>query len=229
MQSSKMAGIILQDAYLVMSGGRCLVYRHPDDDHLLIKVVKPKYRARNSIKVRLIRQVRSLNRYRLSKCYIRELIESMQLRCNDHYSTPTFLQQVVGLVDTNLGFGLVVKAELGSDGEYAKTLKTLIQTNHFDASIQKKLDEFYDVLAACDVVVSDCAPQNVVYAYNDVVGDHFVLIDGIGEKTLIPIFRMMPAYVRKKYRLNQIEKLKKRVSDSLNDISEIHRLHTSRG
>ena len=215
MQSSKMAVVMLHDTHLVMKGGRCLVYRHPEDRHLLIKVVRPKYRVRNTIKVRVVRQVRFINRYRLSKCYIREIIESMQLKFKNNYSTPIFLQQVVGLVDTNLGFGLVVQAEMSCDGEYAKTLKTLIETNHFSVSVKKKLDEFYAALAACDVAVSDCAPQNLVYAYDDVAGDHFVLIDGVGEKTLIPILRMMPAFLRKKYRLNQIERLKKRVSDAL--------------
>ncbi len=220
MQSSKMAVLMLHDTHLVTDrGGRCLVYRHPHDAHLLIKVVKPKYRVRNTRKVRLVRKVRSINRYRLSKCYIREVIESMQLKFKDNCSAPTFLQQVVGLVDTNLGFGLVVKAEMSRDGGYAKTLTTLIQTNHFSASVKKKLDEFYDALAACDVIVTDCAPQNLVYAYDDVVGDHFVLIDGVGEKTLIPILRIMPTFLRKKNRLNQIERLKKRVSDSLKSTS----------
>ena len=139
MQLSKMTVMMLDDTHLVMNGGRCLVYRHPNDDRLLIKVVRPKYRLRNTIKVRLVRKVRTINRYRLSKCYIRELIESMLLRFGDNYSAPTFLQQVVGMIDTNLGFGLIVKAEFGSNGDYAKTLTTLIQTNHFDTSMQKKI------------------------------------------------------------------------------------------
>lgn len=211
-QSSRI--LSLDESHFLTNGGRCLVYRYPENEHLLIKVVHPKFRERNTRKVRLVKRIPTINRYRLSKCYIRELIESVRLRFSTPYTAATCIQQVLGLVDTNLGFGLVVRAEVDNDGRYAKTLKTLIQTNQFNEHVQKKLVEFYQSLADCDVAVSDCAPANVVYAYDDLQSEHFVLIDGIGEKTLIPILRMS-AYLRKRSRLRQIEKLKQRVADEL--------------
>jgi hypothetical protein len=215
MKSNQSSRIIsLNETHFVTNGGRCLVYRDPENENLLIKVVNPKYRERNTRKVRLVRRIPAINRYRLSKCYIRELVESVRLRFSDHYVPTTCIQHVVGLVDTNFGFGLVVRAELDREGKCAKTLKTLIQTNQFNEHVQKKLEEFYQSLANCDVAVSDCAPPNLVYAYDDIEGEHFVLIDGIGEKTLIPILRMS-AYLRKKSRLRQIEKLKQRVTADL--------------
>ena len=150
----------------------------------------------------------------MAKVEIRELIESVRLRFNDNYRPPSCLQQVTGIVDTNLGPGMVVWAERGRDGHYAQTLKYLIQTHQFNDQIQKKLDEFYQQLANCDVAVSDTVPRNLVYAYDESVGDHFVLIDGIGEKTLVPYLRLS-AYLRKKFRLRQIKQLKRRVDASL--------------
>ncbi len=204
----------LDETHFVAKGQRCLVYRHPEYANLLIKVINPLFQERKNFKTRLLKRFPAINRYRLSKCYIRELIESMRLRFNKHYTPPSCLQQVAGLVDTNLGLGLVVIAEKGRDGAYAKTLKSFIQANQFDQQIQKKLEVFYQQLAVSDVVVSDCCPRNIVYAYNETEGDHFVLIDGIGEKNLIPYLRLS-AYLRKKYRLKQIELFKKHVEASL--------------
>lgn len=203
--------VLLDQAHFVTNGGRCLVYRDPQNEHFLIKVVNPAYRERNTPKVRLVRRIPAINRYRLSKCYIRELVESVRLRFSNDYRSATCIQDVVGLVDTNLGFGLVVRAERDKDGQYAMTLKKLIEKNQFNEQVQHQLNEFYVALAECDIAVSDCAPPNVVYAYDAIQGEHFVLIDGIGEKTLIPILRLS-TYLRKKSRLRQIEKLKQRVA-----------------
>lgn len=206
--------IVLNKTLLIAKGQRCLVYCHPQDNQLLIKVLNPQFCRKNSFKTRLLKRIPTIHRYRLSKCYIRELIESVRLRFNDNYSPPSCLQQVTGIVDTNLGPGMVVWAERGRDGHYAQTLKHLIQTGQFNDPMQKKLNEFYQQLAHCDVAVSDTVPRNLVYAYDETIGDHFVLIDGIGEKTLVPYLRLS-AYLRKKIRLRQIKLLKKRVTASL--------------
>lgn len=204
----------LDETHFIAKGQRCLVYRHPEYANLLVKVVNPQFQERNNFKTRVLKRFPAINRYRLSKCYIRELIESMRLRLHHPYTPPFCLQQVAGLVDTNFGLGLVVMAEKDRNGQYASTLKMIIQANQFDQQIQQKLEAFYQQLALCDVVVSDCCPRNLVYAYHETVGDHFVLIDGIGEKNLIPFLRIS-AYLRKKSRLSQIERFKKRVDDSL--------------
>lgn len=206
--------LILHPTDLIAMGQRSLVYRHREDENSLIKVVNPKFREKKSFKAWLFQQVPSINCYRLSKCCIRELIESVRLRFNENYTPASCIQQVNGLVDTNLGLGLIVKAEKGRDGNYAKTLKTIIQLNQFDDTVREKLETFYNDLAHCDVAVSDCVPRNIVYAYDEVLGDHFVLIDGIGENTLIPILRFS-TYLRKKSRLRRIKLLKKRLAMSL--------------
>lgn len=207
--------IMLLDATdLIAMGQRSLVYRHPEDENSLIKVVNPKFREKKSFKSWFFRKIPPINRYRLSKCCMRELVESVRLRFNDSYKPIPCIQQVNGFVDTNLGLGLIVKAEKGRDGNYAKTLKTIIQMNQFDDVVKEKLEAFYRSLAECDIAISDCVPRNIVYAYDEVLGEHFVLIDGIGESTLIPILRFS-AYLRKKSRLRQIKLFKKHLVMSL--------------
>lgn len=211
--------LVLNETLLVAKGQRCLVYSHPNDNNLLIKVLNAQFCNKNSFKARLLKRIPAIHRFRLSKCYIRELIESVRLRFNDNYSPPICLQKVTGIVDTNLGPGIVVWAERGRDGHYAPTLKHLIQTHQFNDQVQRKLEEFYHQLAHCDVAVSDTVPRNLVYAYDKTVGDHFVLIDGIGEKTLLPYLRLS-AYLRKRFRLRQIKQLKKRVITSLHKMND---------
>lgn len=206
--------LFLDETHLIAMGQRCLVYRHPENSEQLIKVINPKFSGRNSFKTRLMMRFPTLHRYRLSKCFVRELIEFIRLRLTDPYIPSTCLQTVTGLADTNLGLGLVVKAERGEDGGYAKTLKMLIQNHEFDDEIQNKLNAFYEQLARCDVAVSDCVPRNIVYAYHPSEGYYFVLIDGIGEKTGIPILRIS-ATLRKRSRLRQISLFKKRVAMSI--------------
>lgn len=206
--------LFLDEPLFVAKGQRCLVYQHPEYINLLVKVINPQFKNRNNLKTRLLKRFSAISRYRLYKCFIRELIESMRLRFNDQNQALTCLQHVVGLVNTNLGLGLVVRAERGENGEYAKSLKSFIQANQLDQNIQKKLERFYQSLASCDVSVSDCCPRNIVLAHNDKEGEHFVLIDGIGEKNLIPFLRMS-SYLRRRSRLKQITLFKQRVQESI--------------
>ncbi len=206
--------LLLDNSHFVAQGKRCSVYSHPEYTNLLVKVANFDPQKRNSFKNKLLGRFSSISHYRLTKYYIRELIESIRLRRHKEYTPPSCLQQVIGLVDTNFGLGLVVFAERGRDGHYAKTLKSYIQANQFDSLMQKKLMEFYESLLACDIAVSDCGLRNLVYAYNSVDGDHFVLIDGIGEKNLIPFLRMS-AFLRQLSRQKHFKSLKKSVDESL--------------
>lgn len=206
--------ITLKDCHFVAKGQRCLVYQHPDVHNLLIKVLNPQFQQRNNLKNKLLKHLPGISRYRLTKYYLREFIEIMRLRSNHHDSSHRCLQQAVGLVNTNLGLGLVVIAERGQDGQYAKTLKSFIQANQYDEHLQNKVAAFCQELARNDITVTDCCPRNLVYAYNETDGDHFVLIDGIGEKNFIPFLRLS-SYLRKKSRLKEIAALKRRIQASI--------------
>jgi hypothetical protein len=180
--------LLLKDAEVVAAGSTRNVYRHPDNPAHLVKVIRPsaieerfgsgapwyKFRRR---------------RYRHLIAYLREIREQIAVHAvgGDY---PPFLQKIVGIVETDMGMGFVVEAVLGRDGNFAPTVADLIQRGQLDRPIRAKLDQFLEDLVASPVIVADLNPSNVVLGYTPHEGEHFVLIDGIGFKNIIPLERM---------------------------------------
>lgn len=181
---------LLKDAEVVAAGSTRNVYRHPDDPNLLIKVVRP-----SAVKERFERGAPwyKLNvkrrRYRHLIAYLREIREQIAVYAigSEH---PPFLQKIVGVVETDMGMGFVVEAVRRRDGAYAPTVAELIQRGEMDQSAWDKLGAFFQDLMNSPVIVADLHPSNVVLGYTPEHGDHFVLIDGIGFKNIIPLVRM---------------------------------------
>jgi hypothetical protein len=98
-----------------------------------------------------------------------------------------FLQRVIGLADTDLGLGLILEAARDRDGNLAPHVAALIESGCFTAKVRADLDAFLAQLLECDVVVSDLNVGNMVYAYQPQIGDHFVLIDGLGNNNILPL------------------------------------------
>jgi hypothetical protein len=134
-------------------------------------------------------------RYLQTVILLRELREHILLRVGDP-TPPWFLQKIVGFADTSLGLGFVVKAERGPDGNYADSLSAISKSGHMDGAMRTQLDEFFEALLASPVVAGDIRLSNIVYAHNPERGGHFVLIDGLGDKTGIPIQRLIPGLNR---------------------------------
>lgn len=186
--------LALKDAEVVAAGSTRNVYRHPDDPALLVKVIRPaaieqkfgsgapwyKFKHR---------------RYRHLIAYLREIREQIAMHAIGG-AHPPFLQKIVGFVETDLGMGFAVEAVRGRDGNFAPTLAELIRRGQYDPRTREKLDRFLDELLASPVIVADLNPSNVVLGYTPERGEHFVMIDGIGFKNVIPLERMS-AYVNR--------------------------------
>jgi hypothetical protein len=218
----------LKDTDFIAKGGRNLVYRHPTNPSYLVKllgVVKVlglaqqaevikglEHRLNNSMWIGSSWLMRTINRFRLSKAHVREFIEVVRMRFHDEFllQPPPFMQQVIGFVDTNLGFAKVVVAEKDREGNYAPTLKTLINNNQMNAQMRAQLDLFFEQILTYDLIVSDLRAKNIVYAYHEKHGDRFVLIDGAGDKNIIPVLRLSH-YLRKRAKNRMIKKLKARL------------------
>ena len=180
--------LVLKDAKVVAAGSTRNVYRHPDDPSLLVKVIRPSaIEERFGAGAPWYKLKR--RRYRHLIAYLREIREQIAVHAtgNEH---PQFLQKIVGMVDTDMGMGFVVEAVLGRDGNFAPTVADLIRRGQLDRSIRAKLDQFLDELVASPVIVADLNPSNVVLGYSPEHGEHFVLIDGIGFKNIIPLERI---------------------------------------
>jgi hypothetical protein len=180
--------LLLKDAEVVAAGSTRNVYRHPDNPSLLIKVIRPAaIEARFGSGAPWYKFKR--RRYRHLIAYLREIREQIAVHAlGGEY--PPFLQKIVGIVETDLGMGFVVEAVLGRDGNFAPTVAELIRRGQLDRSIRAKLDQFLDALVASPVIVADLNPSNVVLGFTPEQGEHFVLIDGIGFKNIIPLERM---------------------------------------
>jgi hypothetical protein len=179
--------IRLKDAEIIAAGHTRDVYRHPDDASLLIKVIRASAIA--------TRYGRGSPWYKFK---VREQI-AVHAIGEPH---PRFLQKIVGFVETDMGMGLVVEAVRAADGSSAPTVAALAAEGALDEVRLAALDRFLDEMVNSPVIVADLNPFNVVYGRGADGVDHFVLIDGIGHKNLIPLERMSA-------RLNRWSKVRK--------------------
>lgn len=179
---------LLKDAEVVAAGSTRNVYRHPDDPSLLIKVIRPA-----AIEERFGRGAPwykfRRRRYRHLIAYLREIREQIAVHATGG-GHPPFLQKIVGIVETDMGMGFVVEAVRSRDGDFAPTVAELIRRGQMDRQARAKLDQFLDDLVASPVIVADMHLSNVVFGYTPDLGDHFVIIDGVGFKNVIPLERM---------------------------------------
>ena len=178
----------LKDAEIIAAGHTRDVYRHPDDASLLIKVIRP-----SAIEARYGRGAPwykfKRRRYRHLIAYLREVREQIAVHAAGGQHPP-FLQKIVGFVETDMGMGLVVEAVRAADGTSAPTVAELAGRGALDQARLADLDGFLDDMVNSPVIVADLNPFNVVYGRGVGGVDHFVLIDGIGHKNLIPLERM---------------------------------------
>ena len=195
----------------VASGSVRHVFVHPGDTGLLIKVVR-----RDTVEARYGNGrpwYKKARRYRHFISYLREVREELALRAqNDTH--PASLQEIVGFAETDLGFGLVVAAERDRDGRLAPTLPRLIAEGRFDAEARAALDRCFEELLDLPIVLGDLHGSNLVYAWDEEHGPHFVLIDGIGCKTLIPLGRMSQA-INRYGKQRRIDRLRPRLEKSV--------------
>lgn len=217
----------LNDTDFFTKGGHNLVYHHPTHPDYLVKILGAvkvlglvkhvdeikglEHRLLNSMWIGTSWFMRTISRFRLAKAHIREFIEIVRMRFHDEFlqQPPPFMQRVVGFTDTNLGFAMVVIAEKDRDGNHAPTLQSLINTHQMNEHILEKLDLFFQKILTYDLIISDLRADNIVYAHHETLGEHFVLIDGIGDKNIIPVLRLSH-YLRTRAKKRMIKKLRMR-------------------
>jgi hypothetical protein len=168
------------------SGGRQLVFEHPLNPSLAIKVLQPHVIPGQRVKLWSALAAR----YYFAISFKRVWREFERWRRKGKESSSRFLQRVAGVVETDLGPGLVVEAERDINGGYAPTLRALATRGEIEGDVRAAFNRFCSELEASDVVLSDLNPGNIVYAVDPLGGSRFVLIDGTGDDTFIPVLRM---------------------------------------
>jgi hypothetical protein len=195
-----MKRLLLAHLSPVSAGTMRSVYFHPERDDALIKVIRQdmleqRWGGRRN-------WLKRMARARQYTVYLRELREYVALRAQDATSAP--IARVFGLVETDLGLGLMVERMRGPDGGLAPTLADLYRRDGMQPWMQQGIDALFDELQRCRVVLSDSHPCNFVYGSSAGEASRFVMVDGFGEKNVVPFCSMSARYnARNTYRLYQ--------------------------
>jgi len=173
----------------LITGGERFIYLHPNDPHLLVKVVNEQERAQRRAKHPVKHWFKQFRRHGYQG-YLAELAEyaASQTLANKRLNIP--LARVLGLVQTTAGLGLLTEKITASDGGLAPTLREVVHRDGLRPSLRADLDAFFHTLAEAHVVINDLGPSNIVVGYNAQGRAGLWLIDGFGNKQAIPLFAL---------------------------------------
>lgn len=184
---------------LIGTGLRRRVYLHPEDDTKVLKVY---------------REERTPARRRAQRWYGRFLpLRHFDESANDYHQyrrvakrSPGFLAHVCpvfGYVETTLGRALVAERAQNADGTTCETLETYVSQNGL-SEVVPVIDGFFEEMVANHVTVGDPTARNIVVRRNG-RGLELVLVDGLGDPTIIP-------YKTVSKRLNRRKLMRKKAS-----------------
>ncbi len=181
--------IRLKDQTPVASGALQIVYQHPREPDLLVKVLQL-----DKMRRRWLRKSRGLpirRRFGFYNAWVRELNEYIAIRSRaPEGEYPEFLQRHYGLTETDLGLGLLVGKVKGRDGALAPTLGQVVSKHGLSADLRGKIADLRRRVEALNLVTTDISVNNILLAWSERHGDHLVIIEGLGDNTLIPIKSM---------------------------------------
>ncbi|MEF2070936.1 YrbL family protein [Consotaella aegiceratis] len=206
-QIADIAMIILSNKSPLTSGGRHEIFVDPRDPARLIKVSREDFIARKSVKTAF--WYGSERRYGHLKDLLRSLREQLTVFVTCDSYVP-WLEQVVGFTETDRGIGLVVVAERW-EGGLAPTLAQVIAAGEFDAQAKIDFDVFCRELVDSPIVVNDSNLRNIVYSGDASGRRRFVLIDGYGETSFMPLKSWLP-WLNRRAKLKMVASLRRRVA-----------------
>ena len=204
----------LDELQRIGNGRSKIVYQHPTDVDKVIKVMNPErvdsdggWKGHGSLKRRMNQGV--------YKQFRREILQYFQL-CKNHYSLNQFtfpVETVYGLVQTNYGLALVTEKIISPDG-MGMTLDELCYKNLFEAKHAKALDQFFNNCCDLHIIFGEVNRGGLMYTENRHGQPEFVLVDGMGEKLLIP-FRAMSKTINTMNVRRVEKKIKRQISEIL--------------
>jgi hypothetical protein len=187
------------------------VYQHPHHENALIKVMRP-----DAVEKRWNapgRWAKRLPRARHYVQYLRELKEFIVARARAP-AVDVPIARMIGVVDTDLGLGVISEKVVDESGALAPTLAAVYAKRGFTPELDAALATFSRDLLAANVIVGDMHAWNIVYGADSRGGPRLVMIDGFGEKHAIPISSMSRAinrYRTKRLLKRMVDQVKKLV------------------
>jgi len=200
----------VKDLNLLGEGTQKLVFDHPESTDRVIKIMKPENSTPDGARVgqHRLRAHRSQGIYRQFR---RELIQYLQL-CKFSFSEKNYIfpiETVHGFIGTDLGLGLVTEKVVSSSG-LPKTLSYLSKNNEFTHKHAKALNTFFDDCCCLHIVFGEVNIAGLMYTEERRGMPEFVLVDGIGDKLLIP-FRSMSKTINSRNVRKVEAKIKSRI------------------
>ena len=160
------------------------IFEHPADPDLLIKVVRPEAIAARWGGAR--RWYKRIPRALHYTGYVRELKEYIAIQARSPQNNPP-IARMVGIVHTDMGLGLVSEKVRDGNGLPGPTLAKLYEQHRGYARwMEDALTVFLRDLQASNVIVGDLHAWNLVYGSDSRGGPRLVLVDGFGEKNIVP-------------------------------------------
>jgi len=167
----------LHESHLFSSGSNRQCYFHPEDENLCIKVLHPNSPPKT--------QIRELNYF---NCLHRRR------------ATLTHVADLVEVVSTNRGRGVVFELLRDFDGSVCKTLDYYLQlgSEFYAQLVVAKLEELKAYLYQEGIIFRDLITLNIVLQRTDEHSYHPVIIDGIGHNDFLPLCNYSLSLSRKK-------------------------------
>lgn len=190
------------------------VYQHPFFAEKIIKVIKPELVAEDGGFLKHGKIKRNLYQG-IYRQFRREILQYLQL-CKNHYQENNYIFPVeipYGLVPTSAGLGLVTEKITAEDG-IGWTLEDLAKGPGLQEKHQRALAQFFDDCVRLHIVFGEVNYAGLMYTERRSGRPEFVLVDGVGEKLLIPI-RAMSASISGRY----VRQVQRKIQQQLNAIA----------
>jgi hypothetical protein len=120
---------------------------------------------------------------------LRELQQFVESRYRDYGEVVAHIAPIYGVMDTDLGLGLLVAAVRDGEGQLAPTVRRLFREKAMNSERCDKLNRLLSAIESTSLVIGDLNQENIVLQDAGLRSERFVLIDGLGERTWIPTQR----------------------------------------
>ena len=186
----------LKNARPLTQGSRRYVFQHPREPELLVKVLKSEEGKEISLGLPGVRLQRPNE---MTRSFQREIGEFLRVRTQIPQG-PLPIARVFGIVDTDLGTGLLVEKIAGHDGGLATSIKARVLERGFDDNLKHRILTLPDEVIRCGLVTGDINSNNIVVGCGADGADRLVIVDGIGDKTFLPVKSLIPFINRRSLR-----------------------------
>ena len=199
MQGAATGPLQLRGRSPLLSSKTRWVYEHPSDASLLVKVHIPRLPSepQSGFKAGFARRK---DHFLYMSGLVRELRHFVESRYQDQGLATHRICPLHGVVETDLGLGLLMSAARDAQGQLAPTLKTLMDNRQMTGHRLADIRALLDSLVTSDLTFADMNYENIVLENAGKADERFVIVDGLGDRTWIPVQRWFASVRQSKKR-----------------------------